>query len=184
MNIFDGVILLILGFSLYSGFRSGMVLQLLSVVGIVVAIWLASLFGGSLGIGGSSGEIWGFLIIFFAVAIGATMLSQMIRKVVRFIGLGAVDNILGMVLSSAKYLLVMSVLFSAFIGFNNDYKILSKDNLKSSHLFYPIASLSKYLTFGEWFEQAGLGDLYDGVVDSVNSFSKDQKGKKWDTKEL
>lgn len=184
MNIFDGIVLLILGYSLFSGFRSGMVVQLLGVAGIIVAIWTASLFCDSLGIKGESGKIWGFLILFFAVAIGVALLSRILRKMIHFVGLGIIDNLLGMTLSAAKYLIVMSILFSAFIAFNNDYKLFSKQALNSSHLLYPIASISKYITFGKWIDQAGLSDLYDDMVDGVNSFADGQKGKKWIEKEL
>lgn len=184
MNVFDGIILLILGYSLLLGFRSGVIVQLLGVVGILVALWCGSLFGGSLGIGGESGKIWGFLIVFFAVAIGIALLSRLLRRVVSLVGLGIIDKLLGMTLSVAKYLIVMSILFSAFIGFNNDFKFVSKQSLNSSRLFYPIASIAEHLTFGEWIKQAGLSDVYDDVVDGVNSFADDKKVKKWIEKEL
>ncbi len=188
MNILDGIILIVLCYSLFSGFRSGVVAQLFSVVGVVLAIWLGSLFGGNviamLGWDSSTSKIWGFLITFVLVLIGAAILSRTLRVLVRFVGLGIVDNILGMALSLAKYLIIISILFTSLIGFNNSYKLFSDKDLRSSRLFYPIASLSEYFPVWEWISDAGFDELHDSFKDSISSMGETKKSGKWIEKEL
>ncbi len=184
MNIFDGIVIFILGYSIYGGFRSGAVAQLFSFVGLILSVWIGVAFGGEvadlLGIK-SSGAIWGFLILFFVVIISITLLSRMIRNVLNFVGLGGIDKVVGVVLSFLKYVIVLSIIFNAVIEFNRNFNMIEQQQLKSSRLFFPIASVIEFLPVWKWVDNFDVDDVSKHIE---NGEKQIEKGWKESTQEL
>lgn len=63
----------------------------------------------------------GFVAVLVAVILVVAIAGRLVRKLFHFAGFGIADTLLGIAVSVLKYLLVLSVLFSAFDDLNEDY---------------------------------------------------------------
>ncbi len=146
MNYIDIIVLITLAFAIFNGWRKGAIVQICSLVGIVIGIWLATMYGAQVGAMLHMGEdylsIGGFLVVLVGVLIGVAVLSRLIKRLSGVVGLGGLDVILGIALSICKFGLILSVLFSLFDAFNNKTNIVSVEILDDSKLFRPIANIS------------------------------------------
>ena len=81
------------------------------------------------------------IVVVLVVAIAA----RLVRRLFHFAGFGVADILLGIAVSVVKYLLVMSVLFSAFSRLNADYTLVKRQTLDESRSYRPILRLSESL---------------------------------------
>ncbi len=150
MNILDIIILVVLAYALYSGAREGVILQVCSLLGIVLGLYLGGNYSGAasslFGITGEYKQLIGYAIVVIASIVAVMIAAYMLRKVLQVAGLGIFDTILGVALSLCKYLLILSILFTVFNGVNGAFKIVSNSDLEKSRLFMPIASLTEWVT--------------------------------------
>lgn len=155
MNPFDIIVYVALAWALVSGWWRGLAVQLLSLAGVVAALFIAAAYGRSLGellgMDDSVAGVTGFIIIFIAVLVAVGVAARLLRTVFRFAGLGALDALLGVVFSVAKVLLVLSVLFAWFAALNADYDLVGRQTIDDSHWFRPVAGISESLT--PYFEE-------------------------------
>lgn len=150
MNVIDIIILIILAYALYEGVREGLIIQGLSLIGIAIGVWLAARFGGDavawFGIRGEYSAVWGFIVILILTIVLVAIVARLIRGVLRFAGFAFLDNILGAVLSICKYLLILSMLFSAFDIVNNAFTMVDDKEFERSKMYRPIANISHWAT--------------------------------------
>ena len=113
-----------LALAVWNGWRQGFVVQICSLAGIVAGIWIAARFGAQVGgwlrlddeVAAAGGFVTALVVVILVVAIA----GRVVRKVFHFAGLGVADTLLGIAVSVLKYLLVLSVLFSAFDALNEE----------------------------------------------------------------
>ncbi len=147
MEWIDLVILVIVAWAAYQGYKEGIVVQLGGIIGIVVGIFLAVKLcvavGQWLDIYGTLGNVIGFIVIFLAVVLVMAFLGRMLSKLFRFSGLGIFDKIGGVILAAVKVLLVVGVLLY-FLGANSKQEWVK--TMQSDSLFYkPLVSMSESL---------------------------------------
>ena len=150
MNIFDIIVYVALAWAVFNGWRRGLLLQLISFVAVIAALYLGIRFGAELGqmlgMDGTTAQIGGFIVIFFAALIVIAIVGRLLRGILRLAGLGVMDTILGILLSVVKIGLIVSVLFSWFAALNRDYKLASKENIESSRWFEPMSGVIDKVT--------------------------------------
>ncbi len=150
MNVIDIIVLVILAYALYEGIREGLIIQGLSFVGIALGIWLGARYGDEavslFGIEGELSAVWGFVLVLVASIIVVAIAGHVIRRVMKFAGFAFLDNILGALLSICKYLLILSMLFSAFDIINNSFSMVDDKQFEQSKLYRPIANISHWAT--------------------------------------
>ena len=155
MNIFDLVVYLALAWAVFNGWRRGFLLQMLSLVAVVAALYLGAIYGAELGsllgMKGTTAQIGGFITIFVASLIAIAIAGRLLRGVLKLAGLGIVDTLLGILFSVAKVALIVSVMFSWFAALNRDYRLASRDKIESSRWFEPAVEITDKLT--PYFEQ-------------------------------
>ena len=155
MNFFDILTLIALIWAAVSGWRSGFVSQLLSLVGIVLGVVLSVRCGADVGamfnIDARFSVVAGFLIVFIATLIISTILARLLAKVLSFIGLGWVNTLLGIVLSIIKGLIVLSMLYAAISALNTNLQLIDPDYLNDSISFNVVRKCAKPL-FNFWNE--------------------------------
>ena len=155
MNVFDLIIYLALAWAVFNGWRKGFLLQLVSFVAIAAAIYCAIKYGveagAMLGLEGTTASIAGFLAIFLAAIIVVTVAGHLLRAVLRFSGLGAMDVVLGVLFSVLKVGLIVGVMFSWFTTINNNYSLVEEQTIEESRWFEPITSMTDKLT--PYFEE-------------------------------
>ena len=155
MNFFDILTLVALIWAVISGWRSGFVSQLFGLVGIVLGVVLSLRYGAVVGemfgIDARFSVVAGFLITFVAVLVVATSLSRLIAKVMSFIGLGWVNTLLGIVLSVAKGLLVLSMIYAALYSLNGNSQLIEPAYFDNSISFDIVRKCAEPL-FDFWNE--------------------------------
>lgn len=117
MTAVDWVLAAVLAASLLVGLWRGLVFEVLSLLGWVVAFvaarWWADAVGAWLPMG-DSGETpryaAGFVIVFIAVAFGCGLLASLLRKLIGSVGLRPVDRSLGAIFGLVRGLLVLLAL--------------------------------------------------------------------------
>lgn len=146
MNIFDIITIIVLGVGLFTGWRKGFTSQLCSLVGIVLGIGLAILFGEQVGnmlnLDPAYSKIIGFIITFIVAVIGTSFAARIISSLLSTIGLGFVDTILGILFSVFKYALILSVIYVALERFNQNTQVIDKQMFSQSKTFKPISAIS------------------------------------------
>lgn len=154
MNIFDIITLIIIVVAIFNGWRKGFISQLCSLGGIIGGIALAIAFGGTvgalIGLEGTSAKVMGFIITFVVVGIVMMLLAKVVSRLFKAVGLEKVDTLLGIVLSTFKYALILSVLYVSFERLNNEFNLVEPRRYNESITFKPVSALSG--TVLDWFD--------------------------------
>ena len=149
MNTIDLIVCLVLLVAVWCGFRRGVILQVCSLAGIGVGVWLAGRQrAGGRGVvapPGALGAAGGFVTVLVVVILAVALLGRLLRKLFHFAGFGVPDVVLGIVVSVAKYLLVLSVLFSVFDTLNADYSLVGRRTIDRSKSYGPVLRISQWL---------------------------------------
>ena len=155
MNIFDIIVYLSLAWAVFNGWRRGFLLQMLSLLAVVAALFFATQYGSELerilGIDIGVQGVVGFIVIFVAAMILIAVSGYVLRAVFRFAGLGAIDVLLGILFSVAKVALIVSVLFSWFDNANKSYEWASRECVAESRWYEPVKGITDKLT--PYFEE-------------------------------
>lgn len=114
MTAVDWVLATLLAASSLIGLWRGLVFEVLSLLGWVIAFCAAQLFALDVGrllpmgdTGDTARYAAGFVILFIAVAFGCGLVASLLRKLVGSIGLGPVDRALGGMFGLVRGLLVL-----------------------------------------------------------------------------
>lgn len=150
MNVFDIIVYLALAWAIFNGWRRGFLLQMMSLVAVIAALYFAAQYGSELerilAINVGVEGVVGFIIIFVGALIITAIGGYVLRAVFRFAGLGVADVLLGILFSVAKLGLIVSVLFSWFASVNKNYDWVSKQTVEESRWFKPISEVTDKLT--------------------------------------
>lgn len=174
MNTIDLITALVALWAIWCGWRRGFVMQVLGLLGIFIAIWLAAQFGGRCGEMLHLDEAYslagGFAVVLVVALIGIGIISRLMRKLLKFVGFGGFDALLGIVISLAKYLLLLSIIYSTFHRLNRNFEWIRPQIEEESITFSPVQSFSKSLfPLVEW-----LGEKLPET-----SFELKEEFKKW-----
>lgn len=155
VNTIDLIVCLILVLAVWNGWRQGFVMQVCSLAGIVAGIWVASRYGAAVGgwlkLDETISAAGGFVVVLLAVILLVAIAGRLVRKLCHFAGFGIADIVLGIAVSVLKYLLILSVLFSAFDTLNEDYTLVGARTIEQSRSYKPVMRLSEAVfPFLEW----------------------------------
>ena len=173
MNWIDIIIIVILGISLISGFATGFVKEISSLIALILGVWgsikfssftadkLYEWFGFTGGMGGLVAFIVTFLIIILLVHLFATAID----KVIKAASLGIVNKLLGALFSAMKTVLVLSVVFVVINAFDEHFHFMPEKTVEESSLYSPIADIvpAIFPTLGE----GGLIKSFERLRESV-----------------
>lgn len=114
MNWLDIVIIVLLAIAVWTGWRQGLVTQILGLAALVLGIFLAWKYGEAIGIwlGVEAETAWiaGFAIVFIVVLVAVVLIGRLTRGLFRIVGLGVFDNMLGALFSALKMVLFAGLL--------------------------------------------------------------------------
>ncbi len=131
MNWLDIVIIVLLLFAVWQGWRQGVITQILGLAALALGIFLAWRFGGAigswLGMDSTTARVAGFAIVLVVVIVGVVLLGRVTRGLVRITGLGVFDNLLGVLFSALKMALFVGLLMMITDAFGPDVTIISAD---------------------------------------------------------
>lgn len=164
LNAIDIITGLVVLWAVVAGWRRGIILQLCSLAGIVVSLYLAARYGSHVGTWLRFGPAWaapgGFLVVALITLILVNLAGHLFRKIFRFAGLGVLDILLGIAISLVKWLLLLGALYSVFGSLNRTAELVDAEALEGSRTFRPVCRLSESvlpfmkqaLTLPDWEE--------------------------------
>ncbi len=97
------------------GYRSGLVWQVIRIVGWIISLWLAGAYHVSFstwitGITGTEIPSWGaYLIILILLLLSFFVFSKMIKTVIDALHLELIDRLIGLLLGSVKVLIIAAI---------------------------------------------------------------------------
>ncbi|MBO7635961.1 MAG: CvpA family protein [Paludibacteraceae bacterium] len=150
MVALDIILIALLVFAIIRGLMKGFVMEIASLVGIVISIFVAKHFGETLigwfvSIMGWQTEVnkmVSIVIVFLLSMLAVRFAAILISKVLKLAMLGWLDKLLGAVASFVKALLIMGVLLYSFDRVNHFVHFVSDETLGKSILYEPIKSLA------------------------------------------
>lgn len=117
MTAFDYVVLAILGLSVLLSVWRGAVRELFALAAWIIAFFVAQFYGPEVAVllpaaieNGSIRLLVGVVLVFIAVLIVAGLLALLLSKLVRAVGLGLADRMLGGVFGLLRGMLVVLIL--------------------------------------------------------------------------
>lgn len=157
--------------ALWNGWRQGFIVQICSLAGLALGVWLAARVGERVGLLMHLDErvaaAGGFVTVLLVVVLAVALAARLMRRLFRFAGFGVADIVLGIAVSMLKYLLVLSLLFSAFARLNANYGLVRERTLEDSWSYEPIRRLSDVLfPFAE--------RMYDRIPSSDEKMQTDE----------
>jgi membrane protein required for colicin V production len=141
MNWLDIIIVLLLAFAVWDGWRQGAVTQILGLAALGLGVWLGwqhgDVIGHWMGLEGNIALGAGFVTVLVVVVIAVVLIGWLTRGLFRVVGLGVFDNLLGVVLSALKMTLFVG-LFIIFIGFCDPHGRLISHRVKEQSALYKV----------------------------------------------
>ncbi|HSH88000.1 MAG: CvpA family protein [Methylophilus sp.] len=117
MTIFDYFVLGIIGFSILVGLMRGAIRELFSVIGWVLAFYLANKFNSEVISyipeqvpGEAVKAIAAFLLVFLSVLFLCTLLALLLTTLIKAVGLGGLNRVLGGLAGAVKGVLIVCIL--------------------------------------------------------------------------
>ncbi|MGM9693407.1 MAG: CvpA family protein [Alloprevotella sp.] len=141
----DAFILILVAWAAFSGWRAGFLKEIVSTVGILVGLFVAatcySFLGEYLAVNGSESNMMTSIVAFFLlwiiIPIALGLVANMLTKALKGMELGIPNSILGMLVSVAKFLLLLSCVFNAMDALG----IMNEERTKDSALYRPVAAI-------------------------------------------
>jgi len=151
MNVLDIILLILILAAAISGFSKGFFVELASVLSIILGIWAAIGFSGTVQRWLSKMVDWSptsiklvaFIIIFLMVVIIVHLIANLFEKGIRAIALGIFSRMAGAVLGALKGAFILSILLLAVTKIEYyTARIIPDDVKKESKLYAPIEKLA------------------------------------------
>lgn len=149
METLDVILGMILIISFLFGLSKGFIKSVLSLFGIVTAVYFGIKFSGRpesylserFNLSTDLAQIFAFLMIFVLVMIVFSIAGKILTKAAGIMMMGSINKLIGGIFSMLKYAFVVSVVFM-FVNASEFYSILTKENRDNSILYKPIVSLA------------------------------------------
>ncbi|MCG8607123.1 CvpA family protein [bacterium] len=194
MNYLDLIILGTIGFFLIKGLFRGFFREVLGLVGLIVALILATKYMSNVSVWidsvidvpPSAASLLAYLLIFFAVFIATQVLAHTLQRLFKYSMLGGLEKMAGGIVGFLKGATIISllVLFISVIPFGRQFV----PDTAGSVLFRPMQNFAPYVfnflmtvipnsksfydELKENFDNFSAGDLAENTSDFLNSFQK------------
>jgi len=150
MNYFDIIIIIVLVWSFYSGYKKGIIYMLISFLAIIIGLYAAIHFsylvvgklGNWMGKDPDQLKIISYIVT-FAIVFGLMhLVGKILDKFLEAIALGFMNRLAGGVVSVAIKVVVLSLILWLFDQGNQIFPIVKQETLDESKLYHPIKDLS------------------------------------------
>jgi len=143
MNWLDIVIFCILGLLVINGIRKGFILSLATLIALVLGIWAALHYSGFMSSfliktfhpTGNWLIILSYSLTFLLVVIVVIIIGKLLEKVVKTVGLGLANRLIGGLFGLLKGILGVSVLLFFIITFDPKEKLITRKTKETSYCY-------------------------------------------------
>jgi membrane protein required for colicin V production len=159
MNLIDLILIIILLWSAYKGFRKGFILQLSTLAALLLGIFGAihfsdftsELLKDSFNISSQYLQIISFAVTFIVIVIAVHLLARLIEKLLQAIALGFINRLLGIVFGVAKIAFIISIILVLVNKADDKYNFIPDEKTENSLLYEPLSDFAPmifpYLNF-------------------------------------
>ena len=153
MNYIDFILIVIIIWGAFNGFKKGLINELASIISLVLAIFFANNYYLFLNkklynLFESESDfisILSVIIIFFLTILIVKIIAKFLTKIIKFVFLGLVNKIIGSLFGILKSFLVLAILIFIFSKLNEVVNIVEKEKLHQSIVYSKIEKTSFYL---------------------------------------
>ncbi len=150
MNYFDIIIIIVLVWAFYSGYKKGLIYMLISFISIVLGLYAAIHFSylvvdqlaGYMDKDPAQLKIIAYILTFVIVFGILHLVGKILDKFLDAVALGFVNRLGGGALSVGIKVVVLSLLLWLFDQGNQIYPVVKQETLDESTLYHPIKDLS------------------------------------------
>ncbi|MDD4144558.1 MAG: CvpA family protein [Prolixibacteraceae bacterium] len=153
MNYIDVIIGLLLLFAAISGFRKGLISEIISLAALILGIWgainysyitidfIKEFFGSSY----KHLNIVSFIITFIVIVIVINLAGNLVNKILEIVIPGFLNKIAGLAFGILRTALILSIILIAFDKIDNNIHILSPQKKAESQLYPSVRNLAPSL---------------------------------------
>jgi membrane protein required for colicin V production len=149
MNWLDIIIFCILGLLVINGIRKGFILSLATLIALILGIWAAIRFSGCMSSflirtfhpTGTWLTILSYSLTFLLVVIGVIIIAKLLEKVVKTVGLGLANRLIGGLFGLLKGILGVSFILFLLVIFDPKENLVSKKTMETSFCYPYLAKV-------------------------------------------
>jgi len=153
MNALDIVILLLFVPGIIRGLSKGFLEQVISLVGIVVAVWAAFKFSNAacewlktyITVSETVLHIIAFALILVAALLAVMLLAKLVTQVAKMASLGWLNKLLGFAFSVAASALIIGIVIILFDTVNVKFELVKSPVLEESVLYGHLKDLGYFV---------------------------------------
>ncbi len=153
MNYIDIIILVLVIWSAYRGFKKGFIMMAAALAALILGIWGAIKFShlttdiltNSLELSTPYLRLISFTITFLAIVIAITITAYIISRLLDLIALGLINRLAGLLFGTVKMVLILSVMFVILNAFDTSYEFLPHDDIQKSRYYNKISEIAPQL---------------------------------------
>lgn len=150
MNILDIILLICFIPAIIQGMRKGFIAQAISIISLILGVWASARFANSVGawigqyITASEQvlKIVAFTLILLVVFIILGLIGRALESIFRFVMLGWLNGLLGMVFALLKTALIVGLVIIAFNSLNETFGFVKESVLNESILYPPLKKIA------------------------------------------
>ena len=150
MNYIDLILLILLLWSAYRGFKNGLIIEAASLAALILGIFGAIRFSGltadilvtKFGWETQYLSLIAFAITFVIIVILVHLLAHAIDKLVKAIALGFINRILGILFGILKTAFILSIILVILNTIDRKTHFLPEDKIDESLLYRPISNFA------------------------------------------
>ena len=173
ISIIDIVLLVPLAWFTYKGFSKGLIIELATLVGLLLGIYIAGNFSfytadflrDKFDFHSQYMNIISFTLTFVGVVILVMLFGKSLEKVVNLFMLSFINKLAGALFGFLKVAFVLSVLIFILTTFGLENSIIDKEMQEKSHLYTPVKSIAPFVF--PMVKENGV-DLFDQLDEKVH----------------
>lgn len=174
MNYIDIIILAVLAWALFRGFKNGLFIEIASIAALVIGIWGAIRFSWFtenklvefFDMQGQYLGVTAFIITFIVIVILIHFLAKALDKLLKAVALGFAVRILGMAIALLKTILIMSIVFIVLNTIDEKAGFLPEDKIDDSRFYRPVSDFAPLLF--PIIEGGNLRESFDNLSERFN----------------
>lgn len=150
MSILDVILLICFIPALIQGLKKGFISQVISIVSLIAGVWMSFEFSTAVSawlaqyVEASERllKIASFAIIMIGVFIILGIVGKSLEGILKFVMLGWLNRLLGVVFAFIKTGLVIGIVIILFNSLNNSLNLVSEETLAQSVLYPPLKDMA------------------------------------------
>lgn len=153
MNYLDIIIVVLVAYFAFKGFKKGLVVEIASLIALILGIYGAVKLSGyalyimqtSLNMNFEYNGIIAFALTFIIIVILVHFVAKLVTKLLKAVALNFINKFAGAIFATAKIVLILSIIFWLFNSLNEKTNFIGEDVKNRSLLYRPISAIAPSL---------------------------------------